>query len=75
MLADCQVGQPKLPLYSNKTGAVYDGDPKELLAQQIVSPCGGETIVRNMIAAGAIRSSNWAPARPSAASSRRPTPR
>ena len=53
VLADCQVGQPKLPLYSNKTGAVYDGDPKELLAQQIVSPVRWETIVRNMIAAGA----------------------
>ena len=47
------MGQPKLPLYSNKTGAVYDGDPKELLAQQIVSPVRWETIVRNMIAAGA----------------------
>ena len=75
VLADCQVGQPKLPLYSNKTGAVYDGDPKELLAQQIVSPVRWETIVRNMIAAGADTFIDWAPARPSAASSRRPTPR
>lgn len=52
-LADCQVGQGKIPLYSNKTGEVYDGDPKELLAQQIVSPVRWETIVNNMIAAGA----------------------
>ena len=53
VLADCQVGQGKIPLYSNKTGEVYAGDPKELLAQQIVSPVRWETIVRNMIAAGA----------------------
>lgn len=52
-LADCQVGQGKIPLYSNKTGEVYAGDPKELLAQQIVSPVRWETIVNNMIAAGA----------------------
>ena len=34
-------------------GAVYEGDPKPLLSQQIASPVRWETIVRNMIAAGA----------------------
>ena len=42
-----------MPLYSNRTGAVYEGDPKPLLSQQIASPVRWETIVRNMIAAGA----------------------
>lgn len=53
VLADCQVGRPEIPLYSNCTGGVYTGDPKELLARQIASPVRWETIVRNMIAAGA----------------------
>lgn len=43
----------EMPLYSNRTGAVYEGDPKPLLSQQIASPVRWETIVRNMIAAGA----------------------
>lgn len=47
------VTAPALPLYSNYTGQVYDGDMKELLAKQICSPVRWETIVRNMIAAGA----------------------
>lgn len=47
------MGQPEMPLYSNRTGAVYEGDPKPLLSQQIASPVRWETIVRNMIAAGA----------------------
>ena len=53
VLAECQVGRPEIPLYSNCTGRVYTGDPKELLARQISSPVRWETIVRNMIAAGA----------------------
>ena len=53
VLAECQVGRPEIPLYSNCTGGVYAGDPKELLARQIASPVRWETIVRNMIAAGA----------------------
>ncbi len=52
VLADCQVGEPKIPLYSNRTGAVYSGDAKELLAQQIASPVRWEAIVRDMISAG-----------------------
>ena len=53
VLEECRVGQPEMPLYSNRTGAVYEGDPKPLLSQQIASPVRWETIVRNMIAAGA----------------------
>lgn len=53
VLAACEVGQPQLPLYANRTGEVYAGDPKALLSQQIASPVRWETIVRNMIAAGA----------------------
>ena len=53
VLEECRVGQPEMPLYSNRTGAVYEGDPKTLLSQQIASPVRWETIVRNMIAAGA----------------------
>lgn len=52
VLADRQVEEPKIPLYSNRTGAVYSGDAKALLAQQIASPVRWEAIVRDMIAAG-----------------------
>ena len=52
VLADCRVGAPKLPLYSNCTGAVYQGETKALLARQIASPVRWEAIVRDMIAAG-----------------------
>lgn len=47
------MGRPEIPLYSNCTGGVYAGDPKELLARQIAFPVRWETIVENMIAAGA----------------------
>ncbi len=53
VLSACTVNAPKMPLYANRTGQVYDGDPKQLLSQQISSPVRWETIVRNMIAAGA----------------------
>lgn len=44
---------PGIPVYSNLTGAVYAEDPRRLLQQQICSPVRWETIIRNMIAAGA----------------------
>ena len=52
VLVQVQLNQPEIPLYSNCTGEVYAGDPRGLLARQISSPVRGETIVRNMIAAG-----------------------
>ena len=44
---------PSIPLYSNLTGLPYAGDMKLLLEKQICSPVRWETIIRNMIAAGA----------------------
>ena len=44
---------PLTPVYSNRTGEVYSGDIKELLAKQISSPVKWEDIVRDMIARGA----------------------
>lgn len=52
-LAEAELKSPAIPLYSNYTGEVYHGDPRELLAQQIKNPVRWETIVRNMISAGA----------------------
>ena len=52
VLAETDLQAPAIPLYSNCTGGVYAGDPKDLLAQQIKRPVRWETIVRNMIAAG-----------------------
>jgi [acyl-carrier-protein] S-malonyltransferase len=53
VLAETALKAPAMPLYSNCTGEAYDGDPKDLLARQISSPVRWETIVRNMISAGA----------------------
>lgn len=44
---------PAIPLYSNVTGLPYGEDFHELLQKQICSPVRWETIVRNMISAGA----------------------
>lgn len=53
ILAETDLQAPAIPLYSNCTGEVYAGDPRGLLDRQISSPVRWETIVRNMIAAGA----------------------
>ena len=52
VLAETDLQAPAIPLYSNCTGEVYAGDPRELLSRQIQNPVRWETIVRNMIAAG-----------------------
>lgn len=51
-LEQAAFSESAIPLYSNVTGTVYDGDPRGLLRQQICSPVRWETIIRNMIAAG-----------------------
>lgn len=53
ILADVAFCKPAIPLYSNLTGLPYEGDMKTLLEKQICSPVRWETIIRNMIAAGA----------------------
>lgn len=52
-LENYQVGAPQLPLYSNYTATIYGDNPKELLAKQIENPVRWQTIIENMIAAGA----------------------
>ena len=41
-----------IPLYSNVTARLYDGDVAGLLSRQIASPVQWEKIIRNMIADG-----------------------
>lgn len=52
-LAEAELKTPNIPLYSNRTASVYEGDAARLLAQQICNPVQWETLIRNMIAAGA----------------------
>jgi len=52
LLKNFTMEAPRIPLYSNFTGARYSGDFVDLLAQQIKNPVRWETIVRNMIAEG-----------------------
>ncbi len=52
-LEKIEIGEPEMPLYSNKTGKVYEaGTIRELLAAQISSPVRWEYIVRDMISKG-----------------------
>lgn len=44
---------PSIDIYSNLTGKPYSGNMKELISKQICSPVRWETIIKNMIAAGA----------------------
>jgi [acyl-carrier-protein] S-malonyltransferase len=41
-----------VPLYSNYTAQPYEGDFRQLLSKQVVSPVRWQTIVENLIAAG-----------------------
>lgn len=53
VLADIEIGEPAMPLYSNKTGKAYEsGTIRELLAAQISSPVRWEDTVRDMIGKG-----------------------
>ena len=51
-LRENDLGQPKIPLYSNFTAEPYGDNPTWLLSQQICSPVKWEKLVQNMIAAG-----------------------
>ena len=51
-LAQCEFSEPRIPLYSNCTGLPYDGDMRDLLRRQIISPVRWEAIIRHMIENG-----------------------
>ncbi|MDO4476266.1 MAG: ACP S-malonyltransferase [Lachnospiraceae bacterium] len=51
-LKAAEMTQPRMDLYSDATARVYDGDPVELLASQIVRPVRWEELIRQMIEAG-----------------------
>ncbi|MCD7944833.1 MAG: ACP S-malonyltransferase [Clostridia bacterium] len=53
VLENVDIGEPKIPLYSNYTGKPYEGDARELLSRQICSPVYWERIIRGMISSGA----------------------
>lgn len=54
VLAPMRFGAPSCPLYSNVTAQPYeDGQFKDLLSRQVENPVRWQTIVENMIAAGA----------------------
>ena len=51
-LADFIFRTPQTELYSNVTGAPYEGDFKELLSRQIKSPVLWQKTIENMINSG-----------------------
>ena len=52
ILREIDIKNPEVPLYSNMTAKVYEGDMKELLAKQIRNPVMWKVAVENMIADG-----------------------
>lgn len=51
-LDEYSLAVPRIPLYSNCSGAPYEGEMKPLLARQIAAPVRWEQIVRHMIGEG-----------------------
>lgn len=47
-LAQAEMGEARIPLYSNMTAEPYTADARTLLSQQICSPVRWESIIRNM---------------------------
>ena len=52
-LENYEIGRPAIPIYSNVTANVYEGDFKQLLSKQIGSPVLWDAEVRRMLTAGA----------------------
>ena len=51
-LAQAEIRENRVPLYSNMTAGLYAGNAAELLSGQICSPVLWEKIIRNMIKGG-----------------------
>ena len=51
-LAQAEIRENRVPLYSNMTAGLYAGNAAELLSGQICSPVQWEQTIRNMIADG-----------------------
>lgn len=51
-LSHAEIRPMTIPLYSNVTARLYDGDVAGMLSRQIASPVQWEKIIRNMIADG-----------------------
>ena len=51
-LADAEIGEVGIPVYSNRTALPYEGDYKQLLVEQIINPVYWKKLVRNMIDEG-----------------------
>ncbi|MGI6742554.1 MAG: ACP S-malonyltransferase [Eubacteriales bacterium] len=53
LLDNVKLNPPAIPLYSDVTGLPYPDDIKDLLARQINSPVQWESLIKNMVEAGA----------------------
>lgn len=51
-MADVNINDPKIPIYSNYTAKPYSGDYKALVKSQVENPVRWQTIVENMVADG-----------------------
>jgi [acyl-carrier-protein] S-malonyltransferase len=52
VLADAEVAEVEIPVYSNRTAQAYEGDYKALLEEQIINPVRWKTLILNLIEEG-----------------------
>jgi [acyl-carrier-protein] S-malonyltransferase len=52
VLEDYDIKDFNIPMYSNTTALPYDGDPADILANQIINPVRWEQTIRNMVDKG-----------------------
>ena len=52
VLADAEVAEVEIPVYSNRTAQAYEGDYKALLEEQIINPVRWKTLIQNLIEEG-----------------------
>jgi len=53
VLADAEIGEAEIPVYSNRTALPYEGDYRNLLQEQIANPIRWKNLIEHMIEEGA----------------------
>ena len=53
VLAEAEIGEAEIPVYSNRTALPYEGDYRNLLQEQIANPIRWKNLIEHMIEEGA----------------------
>ena len=52
VLAEAEIGEAEIPVYSNRTALPYEGDYRDLLQEQIANPIRWKNLIEHMIEQG-----------------------